>query len=274
MLSAPDPKNSKFKFRPYEINTNEDSDKGYLSNSLFKRCSVDDIPKYDPRAYENSKINYKPNSYNKLEFDSAFVLNAKNFREKTHDRSYSKMNANNIRLDFPHGKNITKNEKGIKEEHNKVHFMLENDKEQNKKIKAKDTRVSNMDKFDDINDTQNEGNQANKGFRKISFLSGFRIPANLVKDLKLIIKQENLKEEILKFANVKLSKHILERINMPPFRNVQIESKITEETDKEDLSGKDIYEPLRINHMQILSFLIVLILFFIIAILLIFLIDY
>jgi len=115
------------------------------------------------------------------------------------------------------------------------------------------------------------GNDYNN--RKYSFLYNFRNQANLLKDLKIIVKTLNFKEEIEKFTGLKICKHILERINMPPFRNVQIERKITEEPDHNVNSDNNMDEPLRINNIQILCFLIVLTLLFIIIILLIFLID-
>jgi len=109
--------------------------------------------------------------------------------------------------------------------------------------------------------------------RQSTFLFNYRNQANLVKDFKLIMQEEEFKNEIEKFSDCKISKHVLERINMPPFRNVQIELITTEASENYEIMNKDLYEPLRINHIQILSFLVLLILLFIVAILVIFLCD-
>jgi hypothetical protein len=109
--------------------------------------------------------------------------------------------------------------------------------------------------------------------RQSTFLFNYRNQANLVKDFKLIMQEEEFKNEIEKFSDCKISKHSLERINMPPFRNVQIELITTEFSESYEIMNKDLDEPLRINHIQILSFLVLLILLFIVAILVIFLSD-
>jgi len=127
---------------------------------------------------------------------------------------------------------------------------------------------SNKNITNNKNEATNDSN-----VRKYSFFYNFRNQSNLVKDLKLIVKRLNFKEEIEKFSGLKISKNILERINMPPFRNVQIERKITEELNHNMHSDKNLDEPLRINNIQILSFLIVLILLFVVAILLIVFLD-
>lgn len=228
---------------------------------------------------DQMKNHNRYNSSNFLEFDSSIVLNFnKNFKSiKNKKGDYCILDKDKHYMNY----DTCANPLAVKStKPNITHFDLNDlEKEQqlnNRKLSDQSKQgvdLLNPDKFDDPNDTQNEGKDGEKNFRKRSFFNNFRTPTNLVKDLKIVIKNLNLKEELEKFADVKLSKHILERINMPPFRNVQIESKITEEIDLEDQSGKNMDEPLRINHMQILSFLIVLILFFIIAILLIFLLD-
>jgi len=143
-------------------------------------------------------------------------------------------------------------------------------------LDLKRMKEENIDNPSDINNdtsNNNKSNQLDSNNRKQSFFFNFRNQGNLVKDLRSIVKAQNFKDEIEKFSELKISRHILERIIMPPFRTVQIERKSIEEATNYDLSKNSLDEPLRINIRQILSFLIFLILLFVIAVLVIFLTD-
>lgn len=201
---------------------------------------------------------------NNLEFDDsqtrdkARLLNNKNF---------SKLDNTKCNID----QKFTENNQNNANNHETIKYK-------NKKNKTS-TNLNNLldENTENPSDKNMSGNNNQTGYdsniRKYSFFYNFRNQANLVKDLKSIVKKLDFKGEIQKCSGLKISMHILERIDMPPFRNVQIERKTTEEPDHNDNSDKHMDEPLRISNIQILSFLIVLIILFIIAILLIFLID-
>jgi len=143
--------------------------------------------------------------------------------------------------------------------------------------KEKHRISTNLKDLNEINDSKsvkefnNEQSENNTNNRKLSFFYNYRKQNNLIKDFKTIFKDEVFKSEIEKFSDLKISKNILERINMPPFRNVQIIPKITEDTENNDFFDNDLVEPLRINCIRILSFTISSISIFLVIILLIFL---
>lgn len=224
----------------------------YIKNNLIFNNSVPINSKKigsaeDPKPYNNSKSK-QFNSSNNLQYPNEFILDSNKY-----------IPYNN----FPYVKNSKENQDFIQDIQKKnsckyfksTCYTSENLTQQEKKKEEKLQKTST-------------------DLRKGYFFNNIRRNnTSITKDLKIILKSQNFIEEIDKFSNLKLSKNILERINMPPFRNVQIERKIMEDSDKHDSFGDDSDEPLRVNIMQILGFLVVLLIFFVIAVLMVIFIE-
>ena len=231
-------------------NYNHSPKTNYIKNNLiFNNSEPVNLKKIgsaeDPKPYNNFKSQqYK--SSNNLQYPNKFILDNNEFIPYN-NLAYVKNSKENKNKDI-----IQDNQKKNSCKHLKsVCYTSVNLSKQEKKTEEKFQKTST-------------------GIRKGYFFNNIRRNnASIIKDLKIILNSHNFIEEIDKFSNLKLSKNILERINMPPFRNVQIERKIMEDSDKNDSFGDESDEPLRINIMQILVFLVVLLIFFVIAVLMV-----
>ena len=110
--------------------------------------------------------------------------------------------------------------------------------------------------------------------RRMGFFANYRdtsIYSNLVNIFRSYFKGHKFVEIIDNFSNLKIPKNTLEKVTMPQFRDVKIQSEL-KESEIENQTGTKIdeEEPLSVNNKKILLFIAFLVFIFICTILVIF----
>ncbi len=110
--------------------------------------------------------------------------------------------------------------------------------------------------------------------RRMGFFANYRdtsIYSNLVNIFRSYFKGYKFVEIIENFSNLKIPKNTLEKVTMPQFRDVKIQSELKESEIQNQTGTKiDEEEPLSVNNKKILVFIAFLVFIFICTILVIF----
>jgi hypothetical protein len=148
---------------------------------------------------------------------------------------------------------------------------IENQNNTNMRTSSCDYESENV-KFRSFYYRNNQSDRFGSIFKSIRNTSKY---SNLCSDFKKILLEKSFLEVIEGFPTLKLAKNTLERVLIPQFRNVTVDS-VGLESDSRALTTlkEDEDEPIRVNNKKILAFISILVFIFIGAILFIFLSNY